>query len=188
MSGANYDKNSKPPGNTIPPGVYCGGLRVGNTGSATFTMSGVYVMAGGGFIFNSQARISGSGVTIYNTSGANSGVAGCNSAYQPFTMDGQATVSLNAPTSGPLEGILIFQDRSITHSRDNKIVGGATTVINGAIYLPHSPIVYSGNNSSGGYQILVADTITISGDSQLNADYSSLADGSPIRQNAVLAE
>ncbi len=187
--GAYYDMNAKPPGNTIQPGVYCGGLRFGNTGNATFTMApGVYVIAGGGFGFNSQARVSGSGVTIYNTSGPNSGLSGCGAAFQPFNIDGQAKVTLNAPTSGPLEGILIFQDRAIVSSSANQIVGGATNVFNGAIYLPHSPLLFSGNNSSGGYQILVADTITISGNSSVNADYSALQDGSPIRQSAVLAE
>ena len=184
-----YDMNAKPSGNTIQPGVYCGGLTIGNTGGATFTLAaGVYVMAGGGFTFNSQAIITGSGVTIYNTSGANSGVSGCNSGYQPFNIDGQANVTLNAPTSGALEGIAIFEDRNISDSRNNQIVGGATTVINGAIYLPHSPLLFSGNNSSGGYTILVADTITINGNSTINNNYSALQDGSPIKQNAVLAE
>ncbi len=35
----NYDMNSKPPNNTIPSGVYCGGLTIGNTNGATFTLS-----------------------------------------------------------------------------------------------------------------------------------------------------
>jgi hypothetical protein len=189
MTNKYYDMNAKPTNNTIQPGVYCGGLTIGNTGSNTFTLaSGVYVMAGGGFIFNSQAKITGAGVTIYTTSGANSGVAGCNSAYSPFTIDGGAQVSLSAPTSGSLEGILIFQDRSITTSVASQFVGNSNTTMNGAIYLLHAPLTYSGTNSAGGYQILVTDTLTVSGNSTLNNDYSSLQDGSPIRQNVLLAE
>jgi hypothetical protein len=34
-----YDMNSKPANNTLAPGVYCGGLTIGNTNGATFAMS-----------------------------------------------------------------------------------------------------------------------------------------------------
>jgi len=184
-----YDMNAKPSGNTIQPGVYCGGLQIGSTGGATFTMApGVYVMAGGGFQMGSQGKVDATGVTIYNTSGPNSGVAGCNAAFAPFNLDGQANIHISAPTSGPLEGIAFFQDRNITNATANQFVGGSSSLINGAIYLLHSPLVFSGNNSVGGYLILVADTITINGDSTVNNDYSSLQDGSPIKSNAVLAE
>jgi hypothetical protein len=43
-----YDMNSKPANNTISPGIYCGGLTIGNTNGTTFTFSpGMYIMAGG---------------------------------------------------------------------------------------------------------------------------------------------
>jgi len=190
MSSVTYDQSNVPPGHTIQPGIYCGGLRVGNTGAATFTMApGVYYIAGGGFTFNSQAVIAGTGVTIFNTSGANSGVPGCNSAFAPFNINGQAAVTLNAPTSGPLEGMLFFQDRRINSSSTNSINGGSNTVLNGAIYLLHSPLQFAGNNSAGSqYLIMVTDTLTITGNATINADYSSLQDGSPILNAAVLAE
>lgn len=55
-SPAYYDMNSKPTNNTLSPGVYCGGLTIGNTNGTTFTLSpGMYIMAGGGLVFNSQA-------------------------------------------------------------------------------------------------------------------------------------
>ncbi|HLI83790.1 MAG TPA: TadG family pilus assembly protein [Bryobacteraceae bacterium] len=194
-SATNYDMNSKPPGNTIQPGIYCGGLTIGNTGGATFTMSkGLYYIAGGGLTINSQAIVTGTGVTIYNTSSANAGVSGCSGkSFAPITISGQANVTLSAPTnsSGPgIEGVLIFQDRKITSSSSTQINGGSTTQLNGAIYLLHSPLLYTGTNSSGGYQILVADTITINGNSNvtINSDYSSLQDGSPIHNAAILEE
>jgi hypothetical protein len=189
MTAVTYDKNHIPAGNTIQPGVYCGGLSVGNTGGATFNLaSGVYYIAGGGFTFNSQAVIAGTGVTIFNSSGSNSGVPGCNSGFAPFSIDGQATVTLSAPTSGALEGMLFFQDRKINSSSPNMINGGSKTVLNGAIYLLHSPLQFAGNNTGSQYLILVTDTLTISGNSTVNADYSSLQDGSPILNAAVLAE
>ena len=50
--------NSKPANNTLLPGVYCGGLTIGNTNGTAFTLSpGVYIMAGGGLMLNSQAVV-----------------------------------------------------------------------------------------------------------------------------------
>jgi hypothetical protein len=190
MSPVTYSKTNAPPGNTVQPGIYCGGLSFGNTGGATFTMaSGIYYIAGGGFTANSQAIVTGTGVTIYNTSGANSGVTGCNQAFAPITINGQASVTLSAPTNNAngLEGILLFQDRRITSASTNTINGGASTLLNGALYMLHSPLSYSGNSVSG-YQILVCDTLSITGNSALHSDFSSLQDGSPIRNAAILQE
>ncbi|MDZ4796781.1 MAG: pilus assembly protein TadG-related protein [Bryobacteraceae bacterium] len=176
---ANYDMNSKPAGNTLQPGTYCNGLRIGNTGGVTFTMApGTYILAGGGMTFNSQAKISAIGVTIYNTTSAGWGCAGTHS-FSPMTIDGQAQLTMSAPTSGSLKGMAIFQDRSIVDTRDNKVVGGATTVIDGALYFKGSPLKFSGNSSSTGYMFLVADTITINGNSTLGANYTTVGGSNP---------
>jgi hypothetical protein len=61
-------------------------------------------------------------------------------------------------------------------------------VFHGAIYLRNSPLTFTGNNSTGGYMIIVADTIKINGNSTVNADYSTLQHGSPIRTQPLLSE
>ena len=67
----NAGVNSAPPGNTLNPGIYCGGLSIGNTGGATYTLTaGTYIIAGGTLQFNSTGTVSGSGVTFYLTSPA----------------------------------------------------------------------------------------------------------------------
>jgi hypothetical protein len=116
-------------------------------------------------------------------------VTGCNQAFAPITINGQASVTLSAPTNNAngLEGILLFQDRRITSASTNTINGGASTLLNGALYMLHSPLSYSGNSVSG-YQILVCDTLSITGNSALHSDFSSLQDGSPIRNAAILQE
>jgi hypothetical protein len=84
---------------------------------------------------------------------------------------------------------LIFQDRTISSGANNAISGGTSSQLNGAIYLLHSPLSYSGGSSSGGgYQIMVVDKLTISGNAVVNSDYSSLQNGSPIRNAAILTE
>ena len=111
-SPTNYDMNNKPVNNTLSPGVYCGGLTVGNTNGVTFTFSaGAYIIAGGGFTLNSQAKVAGTGVTIYNTTSSG---WGCSQTYNynPITISGQVNATLSAPTSGALNGILFFGDRN----------------------------------------------------------------------------
>jgi YD repeat-containing protein len=164
---AYFDMNSKPANNTLSPGVYCGGLTIGNTNGTAFTMSpGVYIMAGGGLVFNSQAVVKGSGVTVYNTSSAG---WGCSSSYnyKPVTISGQVTATLSAPTSGAFNGILFFGNRtgcSTKGSCVDQINGGSSAVLNGALYFASDEIAITGSNASG-FMMLVADKIYINGNS-----------------------
>jgi len=166
-SPVSYDMNHKPTNNTFSPGVYCGGLTVGNTNGATFTMSpGVYVMAGGGLTLNSQAIVSGTGVTVYNTSSSGWGCSGSYN-YTPVTISGQVTATLSAPTSGALSGMLLFGNRtgcSTPGSCQDQINGGSIVVLNGALYFKSDKLTITGSNASG-YMMLVADKIYINGNS-----------------------
>jgi hypothetical protein len=179
--------NSPPANNALQPGVYCGGITIGNTNGTTYTMNaGTYIMAGGGFTLQSLASVNATGgVTIYLTS--SSGYS-CSQAYSYSTINinGQATFNINAPTTGSLAGIAFFQDRSITSSSQHQIVSQTTSVINGALYFKNSPLLWSGSNTTNGYMIIVADTITINGNSGLtvNNNYSSLPGGSPIQSTS----
>ena len=162
-----FDMNSKPANNTLSPGVYCGGLTIGNTNGTAFTMSpGTYIMAGGGLVFNSQAVVKGTDVTVYNTSSAG---WGCSSSYnyKPVTISGQVTATLSAPTSGAFNGILFFGNRngcSTKGSCVDQINGGSTAVLNGALYFASDEIEITGSNASG-FMMLVADKIYINGNS-----------------------
>jgi hypothetical protein len=174
-----YDMNNKPANNKLHPGIYCGGLRIGNTGGETFTlMPGTYIVAGGGITFGSQAIISAIGVTLYNTSSTGWGCSG-SFIFSPIVIDGQAQLTMSAPTSGSLKAMAIFQDRSIIDGRDNKIVGGSNTVIDGALYFKKSPLKFSGTSSATGYMFLVADTVAINGNSAFGANYTSLGGSNP---------
>jgi RHS repeat-associated protein len=177
-SPANYSMNSKPPNDTLSAGVYCGGLTIGNTNGATFTFSpGVYIMAGGGLTLNSQAVVSGTGVTIYNTSSAGWGCSGTYN-YTPVTISGQVTASLSAPTSGSFDGILFFGNRngcSTAGSCTDQINGGSTAILNGALYFASDKLEITGSNASG-YMMLVADKIYINGNSNFGENGSPFDD------------
>jgi hypothetical protein len=170
---------------TLNPGVYCGGITISGTSSVLYLNPGTYVMNGGGFSVSSQANIIGNGVTIYNTGSASY-------AYQPISITGGSTTVLTAPTTGSLAGILFFQDRSITTTSKtsvNTIAGGSSTTYTGGLYFPTSALNYSGNSlTNGGYTLIVAKTLSFTGLSALNADYSTLPGGSPIKGGVAFGE
>ncbi len=167
---------------TLPPGVYCNGINLGNGAHITFAPPGNYILKGGGLNIQGGVTVTGTGVTFYNTSGGGY-------SYQPFNFSNGATVTLSAPTTGPLAGILLFQDRNIVSSAVNNFLGGTTNTLDGALYFPTTPVSYSGGtNVSGTYTIVVARTINFQGGCKVNNDYSSLPGGSPIKGNATLSE
>jgi len=63
-------------------------------------------------------------------------------------------------------------------------------VFTGALYFPSTPLVYSGGSTTPGgpYTIIVAQTLTISGNSAFGSDYSTLSGGNPIKNGSILAE
>ena len=173
-----YDMNAKPANNTISPGIYCGGLTIGNTNGTTFTFSpGVYIMAGGGLTLESEAVVKGTGVTFYITSSAGWGCSGSYN-YTPITISGQVNANLSAPTSGAFDGILFFGNRtgcSTVGSCVDQINGGSTAILNGALYFKSDKIEITGANASG-YTMLVADKIYINGNSNFGENGSPFDD------------
>jgi Putative Flp pilus-assembly TadE/G-like len=160
-------------------GTYCGGIRVDGNAWLHFN-PGTYVLAGGGLSIDSNTVMSGTGVTFYNTTGLG--------GYGAISLSGDATVNLSAPTSGSLAGILFFQDRSIpSTAAGSTITGNASSTFDGAVYFPTTQVTFNGNSSVNGYSIVVADKLVVSGNSRVGDDYSSLANGSPIK-GTTLAE
>jgi hypothetical protein len=119
---------------TPPPGTYVGGISV--SGKSTVTLSaGVYYMEGGGFSVRGGAVVNGtSGVVIINAP------AGPNDS---ISVSGKGVLDLTAPTSGPFQGVALFQapSSSITIS----FTGQANVTIIGVMYAPAAPVSITGN-------------------------------------------
>jgi hypothetical protein len=164
---------------TLSEGVYCKGISISG-GSRVTLSSGTYILLGGGLSVSGGSTLSGTGVTFYNT-------AGSGKPYGSISLSGGTTITLSAPTSGPLAGILFFQDRSIVSGQQNTFSGGASSVLNGTLYFPTTALSYSGGTGTS-YTIIVSRTLSFSGGSTLNSDYSTLPGGSPVKGNASLAE
>jgi len=173
----NFKVNSGNP-ETLTPGVYCNGITL-NAGSVVTFSPGLYVLNGGGLSVSGNAVMHGTGVTFYSTGSASY-------AYKPVAITGGAVGTLSAPTSGPMEAMLFFQDRAITSKQTNTISGGSTLSLEGALYFPTTPLNFAGNSGgNAAYTIIVASTLTFTGASRLNADYSSLQNGDPIMKVAL---
>ena len=142
---------------TLSPGTYCGGITVSGKTTVNFN-PGTYVLLGGGLNISGGAEASGSGVTFYNTGNSTY-------AYKPVSITGGSITSLAAPRSGPMAGVLFFQDRAIVSNAQNTVSGGSGTVFEGALYFPTTPLAYSGSSSAthATYNLIVADTFTLSG-------------------------
>jgi hypothetical protein len=160
-------------------GTYCGGITVNGNSWLNFN-PGTYILAGGGMLINGNSTMTGTGVTFYNTTGTG--------GYGAITLNGNSQANFSAPTSGPLAGILFFQDRSIPSSgAASTINGNSSSTFNGAIYFATTQVTFNGNSGLNGYTIVVADKVILNGNSTVGNNYSSLANGSPI-QSAILAE
>lgn len=180
--GACNDTNTSVSGGataTLNPGVYCRGISISGGSRVTFT-AGTYILKGGGLSVSGGSSISGNGLTFFNTSASGY-------SYQPVSISGGSSINLSAPTTGSLAGILFFQDPSVGSAAQSSISGGADAIMNGAFYFPSTGLAYSGG-TGGQYTIIVARTVSFSGGSTLNSDYSSLPAGSPVKGGATLSE
>jgi hypothetical protein len=138
----------------------------------------------------------GAGVTIIFTISTGTTVGG-------FTMQANTNVGnpstapnfFNAPNSGTFKGLLFIQDSNGlpngTMWNDPTFQGGPNTVLNGLVYTPRAGITFNGKVAAGGTGCLlvVADKLTLSGDSQLDPTGCEAAGVPPPDvQTVVLAE
>jgi Flp pilus assembly protein TadG len=158
------------------PGVYCGGIQIAatNTGAVTFQTGAYFLTGAPGLSISGSGSESGTGVFFY--------IAGSASVQIMNTATGG--VILFAPTSSPLPGvpggILFFQDRG---NGNPGILQAPNMALTGALYFLNAPLSVGtgGGMVSGAYSIFVAQSISFDGTITINSDYSSLANGSPIK-------
>ncbi|MBV8771911.1 MAG: hypothetical protein JO166_06220 [Deltaproteobacteria bacterium] len=167
---------------TLSQGNYCGGIAI--QGGATVTFSaGTYILLGGGLTIHGGSTVTGSGVTFYNTyNGGNP------NNYKPVSISA-ATVTLSAPTTGALSGILFFQDRTAKASGQESFTGGSSVNLTGTLYFPVSKtqLVFSGGSGgSSSNTTIVAYDVTVSGASYLGS--SSGSSSGPSQPTAALIE
>ena len=145
---------------TLKPGVYIGGISV--TGKGTVTLQpGVYYMEGGGFSTSAQSSLAGSGVMIYNAP---------QSTSDKINISG-GSVNLTAPTTGPYQGILFWEDRNSTVEMD--VSGNGSSSMIGLFYAASANLKVTGN---GGQDVLgsqyISYDLTIQGNGGFGVNWS----------------
>jgi hypothetical protein len=109
-----------------------------------------------------------------------------------------ATLTLNAPNSGPFAGLAIIQDSNglpsgTTYTSSRSTIGGAPgATVNGLVYFPNSSMTFHGAPSATGPQclLLVVKTLDIDAASRLEAGGCSGAglDNLPVIDTVAVAE
>lgn len=136
---------------TLSPGVYCGGLTIGGTSDVVLS-PGVYTIADGHLALRGTAVLKGTGVSILLGPSASL-------RFMPGT-----TVSLQASTSGPLAGLLIFASRQQPKTYTHQILSRDAQQLVGTIYMPTSEFVVDGSSKIGAesaYTAIVARKLTL---------------------------
>jgi Putative Flp pilus-assembly TadE/G-like len=177
-SGCDYTNFSVNTSQTIHPGVYCNGIVI-NSGNI-IVASGTYILDGGGLTINTTASaVTGTNVTFYNT-------ADGTHSFQPIKIQGGASVTLSAPTTGPLAGMLFFQDRSISSVAKNQVSGGSSVRLTGILYFPTTELDFTGGSSNQEtYMSIVAKIVQFTGDSNFK-NYNILLNPLAARSAALV--
>ena len=128
-------------------------------GAGTYTIAGAFALGAGG----GGGTVTGSAVTII-TSGAFS------------VASGYTNVTLTAPTSGPLQNLVVASNAGGGASFSE---GASGNSLSGAFYFPNAPITLSGagslGNGTGQCLELIGSSIALSGGSELASTCSGLA-------------
>jgi hypothetical protein len=159
---------------SLQPKTYCGGITIHGTGTVTFA-PGTYILLGGGLTVTGSPTLSGNGVTFYNTADAGH-------PYGAINLTGSSSSVLTAPLTGPLQGILFFQDRAISPKNNppaSSIDASSGATFTGALYFPTTTLQYKGTPNLTAQSIIVAWKLDVRGDVSINDTFPN--GGLPVR-------
>jgi Flp pilus assembly protein TadG len=185
-AGACAETNLKISGiRSLSPGTYCGGIEISGTADVTL-LPGVFVLDDGPLIVSGTARLTGRDVGIFFT-GSKGGMR----------LDPGTSISLSAPKSGVMAGILFFEDRSVTAPvppppgpkgevppppygsqpmRQYRITSNNAPLLLGTIYLPAGRLIIDASTpvaQRSAYTVIVTRQLELNSgpDLYLNSDY-----------------
>ncbi|MEM9015128.1 MAG: pilus assembly protein TadG-related protein [Pseudomonadota bacterium] len=151
---------------SIEPGVYCGGLHVASNAEVRLN-PGVYVIKDGALRVEFGGKLTGENVAFY--------LVGDDST---FYFGADSVISLTAPKTGDLAGILFFEDRTAPLGRTHNILSDDARVLLGTIYLPRGNLFVASLfpiADQSAYTVIVANGLRLTGNPTLvlNSDYSA---------------
>jgi hypothetical protein len=176
-----YNNKMQVKGTTsLDPGVYCGDVSV-NAGATLTLNPGIYYFSGANLNVAGNATITGSGVTLIFTGSGNK--------WGTATIGSNANVTLTAPTSGLTQGIVMYADRRMPVGTAFSLEGGGTQNFGGALDLDTAALKFSGGNgTTTSCTQIIADTITFTGNSNVQVNCAALSTSAIGVQTAQLVE
>ena len=166
-----YSSCAAPPSSgNWAPGCYSGNITINTAvtmNPGTYVFTGALNLTGG--------SLTGDGVTLYIAPGGSLGGSG----------NGNTTLNLTAPSTGPYHGILIYQDRSNTNPV--QLNGNSIANLTGIIYIPSAEFDLTGSTNVN----LMSDLIVGSFHDNVNAtvnisDYSRTVTNPPLTSVALV--
>ncbi|MCP4183736.1 MAG: pilus assembly protein [Hyphomicrobiales bacterium] len=149
---------------SLSPGTYCGGIVLG--GKITVTLKpGVYIIKNGPLRLGGNATMTGVNVGFFFEGNG-----------PPFNFGVSTQISLTAPKTGPLAGILFFEQRSAKPGRTFAIRSKDAERFEGTIYLSKGNLLVEKASRLGqksNWTAIIANTIKIDSGPQLviNSNY-----------------
>lgn len=148
------------------PGTYCGGLTIRDNADVTLR-SGTYLIKDGPLTVTGGAKVVGDGITFY-----------FDGDLATLALESNSTVSLSAPKTGAMAGLLMFEARGASEGRKFRISSDNTRVLLGTIYLPKGSLFVDAQKEvadKSAFTVIVARTIKLEHGPNLvlNTDYLS---------------
>lgn len=150
---------------TIMPGTFCNGLVISGTSDVTMA-PGVYYFPDAELVVRDTATLTGDGVGFYF-----SGTKG-RLVFNPDT-----SISLSAPTTGDMAGLLVAQDPAADPQQKYVISSNNAHTLIGTIYLPKGDLYIDAQQpvaAASAYTAIIVDELelTSSVNLVLNSDYA----------------
>jgi hypothetical protein len=157
------------------PGVYKTNL--GGAGNSNMILNaGIYILEEG-MDTSGNADVTGSNVFLYNTYSTYPLAPGVNPNCEQINLQGNATSTLSAQTTGTWANLLVYQDPACT---DTMTIGGNGTFVGtGSVYLPNAPFTFDGNPSTLNGSQLIAQTVDVQ-NGNLTINYNGATTAQPI--------
>jgi len=175
-----YTVNANGKTTNLDPGCYTGSITV-NAGATLKLNPGIYYLDGANLSVAGNATITGTGVTLVFT--------GSGGSWGTASIGSNANINLTAPSSGSMQGIVIYGDRKMPAGTAFNLTGGGTQNFGGAIYLPKANLSFSGGNgTTTSCTKVVADTLTFTGSSNLQVNCAALGTAAIGSTTAQLVE
>lgn len=151
---------------TLHPGTYCGGITVALTGVATLE-PGMYIINNGLLAVTANGTLQGENVGFF-----------LKGATSTLLFTANSHISLTAPKTGPMAGILFFEDRNTIFATYHHISSNDARKLVGTMYIPKSKLKIDANNpvfDKSEYTIIIAREFELADGPELvlKTDYES---------------